>query len=540
MAVLELSLAVVAGLVLFLYGIENFSRQVQRSSSEKFRDMLTKLTKTPIRGALFGAVITAILQSSSATTVITVGLVNSGTISFAQSLGMIIGANIGTTITGQLIAFKLTKYASLFMVVGFISGVVSKKYRMFSKTLFYFGLLFFGLNIISGAVEPIKEDPQIVELFGKITGLPLTLAAGALFTAIVQSSSVTTGIVVILAQSGLFTLQQGFPILLGSNIGTTVTSMLASLKLSLHSKRAAVAHLLFNIGGVMLVLPFIGFMVKFIQVIGGSTSQQIANAHTLFNVGAGVIFIILIKPFKKLVLKIVPGEEEEILFKTKYLEDELPEDNNKAYKQIENELKYAFEVTHKIYKESITILETADTDLYKNVVKLEDLNDYLDEKIEDALLSLSERQLGEKEVEQITLLIRLSHALEQFGDAAKDLGKYTKNQIESGIKPPRDTKRGIKKVYDGFERKLSLLSQDYPLLTEENNAKLKKASSELRETISSRYKEHMGRLKNKDKKPELMFVEYIAIMESAISKLREIRKLCKLYTKTQSKKDGHI
>src|SRR3989338_182742 len=282
-------LGIFTGLVIFIFGIEHLSKEILLLAKQKFNEILRKSTKNRFVSTLLGTIISALMQSSTATTVITVSLVSTGIISFYQSLGIIFGANIGTTITVQFISLKITSLAHFFMIGGFILSIVGRSYRYLGKALFYFGLLFFGLNIISDAVLPIKDDPFILDLFSKLSNVFIALLAGFLVTATVQSSAITTGIVVVLAINGIISLSQALPILLGSNIGTTVTAFISSMRLNVFARRAALAHSIFNVMGVLLLLPFITPFSKFIMYIGGSEAQQIANAHTIFKIAAAFV-----------------------------------------------------------------------------------------------------------------------------------------------------------------------------------------------------------------------------------------------------------
>ncbi len=323
---LSLLFTIIPGLILFLYGIENFSREIMKIAGERFRTILGKVTANRFSGAFLGALVTATVQSSTATTVIAVGLVDAGMITFAQSIGVIIGANIGTTLTAQLVAFKLTSIAPFFILLGFLLSLFGRQYRFLGKPIFYFGLVFFSLDLISHAIEPLKSDPEIISLFAQLSNVFVAIVAGMIFTVFVQSSSVTTGIVVLLVGSGLLSLEQGIPLVMGANIGTTLTSFLAALKLGLHAKRAAFAHFLFNFGGVLIFIPFLYPFSDFILSFGGEPAQQMANAHLAFNLLAAAIFLILLKPFSKVIDHFVPGKEEEIiLFRPKYLGSVLTE-----------------------------------------------------------------------------------------------------------------------------------------------------------------------------------------------------------------------
>ncbi|HNU36246.1 MAG TPA: Na/Pi symporter, partial [Methanomassiliicoccales archaeon] len=352
----ELLFAIVPGLILFLYGIENFSKEIINSVGERFRETLGKLTKDRWRGAAFGALLTATVQSSAATTVIAVSLVNTGTISFASSMGVIVGANIGTTITAQLVAFKLTAFGPLFILVGFVWGLIGGRYKFIGKPLFYFGLVFFGLELVSGSLDPIREDPQIISLISNLDNFFIALLVGVLFTTAVQSSSVTSGLMVVLASSGLLTLEQTIPVLLGTNIGSTTTTLFASAKMDLWARRAATAHLLFNVAGVLIFIPLAGSLAAVVVDLTPDVGRQVANAHLIFNVVTAVIFLVLIRQFQKVVVRAVPGEEKEVLFRPKFLSKELPDDNIKAFRLIEQELGHSLEVTKELLDTSFSSL----------------------------------------------------------------------------------------------------------------------------------------------------------------------------------------
>ncbi|MDP3562970.1 MAG: Na/Pi symporter, partial [Methanoregula sp.] len=199
----ELVFAIIPGIILFLYGIEQFSREVQLAAGDYFRNLIQHLTKTPVRGTAAGALVTSLVQSSTATTIITVGLVNAGIISFTASLGIIFGANLGTTLTSQLVALNLTAFAPLFILIGFIIGIIPGRFRIFGRPVFYFGLVFFSLSLISSVMVPYRTDPELLALMAMMDTVFLQIAFGFLITNIFQSSSVTTGLVVVMSQNGL-------------------------------------------------------------------------------------------------------------------------------------------------------------------------------------------------------------------------------------------------------------------------------------------------------------------------------------------------
>lgn len=526
---LELAFAIVPGLILFLYGIEHFSREIQRIAGEKFRSLLSKVTETRAGGALLGAAVTATIQSSTATTVIVVGLVGAGIIPFMQSVGIIIGANVGTTVTGQLVALKLTAFAPFFILLGFLLSIFGREYKVLGKPIFYFGLVFFGLTLISEGIEPVKNDPAIVEIFSSLSDIFIALAAGILFTIIMQSSSVTTGIVVLLVGSGLLSIYQGIPLIMGANIGTTLTSMLASLNMDLFARRAAVAHFLFNIGGVVIFLPFLAMFADIVIDFGGTPAQQMANAHTLFNVIAAVIFLVALKPFVSAVEYLVPGKEREIIFRTKYLGDRLPASNKEAFRLIEKELGHSMEITVDMFRHSLYALKDG-SNIYMKVEKLESFNDFLDDKISDALITMSPRKLSKKEAAKTLLLVRMSNAVEQLGDLAKSLAFLREKMEDSRLHFTETALADLEQIHGQFEKNLIIVAGHVPRITDSERKSLRQNDVLLRKLITTEYEDHMIQLlKSREAYAGATFVDAISIIETSNAKVREIRKLSEEY-----------
>lgn len=528
---LELGFAIIPGLILFLYGIEHFSREIQRMAGEQFRTLLAKLTANPLKGAFLGAIATSIVQSSTATTVIAVGLVDAGIISFANSIGVIIGANVGTTLTAQLVALKLTYFAPFFILLGFLTSLFGGRYRFLGKPLFYFGLVFFSLDLISQAIEPFKTDPALTGLFSQFSNIFVAIGAGFLFTIIVQSSSVTTGLVVLLVGGGLLTLGQGIPLIMGANIGTTVTSFIASIKLDIYAKRAAFAHFLFNFGGVLIFLPFIFAFADVVESLGGTAAQQMANAHLAFNVIVAAIFLIAIRPFTAAVTRAIPGEDQEVVFRPKYLNGKLPESNEEACRSIGDEIAYSLEVTKQMYSYSIKILEGEAT-LHK-VEKLESLNDFLDDRISETILELSKRQISKKIATKTVLLVRMSNAIEQLGDMAKQLAVIANDGAESRFVLSKKSKSALELSYSKFEENLSLIANNAPALSDKDRKIIRRNDRILRAIITSSYKDHLKRLYSQKAYAGSEFVELVSVIESSNAKLREIRKLSEEYSRIQ-------
>ena len=295
---------IIAGLtaiILFIFGLENFSAEIEQISGEKFRKFLGKATKIPLVGLFIGALVTAIIQSSSATSVITISLVNAGVLSFKNSVGIIFGSNIGTTVTAQLVAFKLTAYAPLLIIVGFILSLIRSRISIFGKSVFYFGFVFFSLNLISSSLQPLQQEPELIKYLTQPQNPLIAVLIGCLFTAIVQSSSVTTGLAIIFTQQGLLSLENAVPLIMGANIGTTATALIAMFNMDLAAKKTALSHFLFNVGGVLIFLPVFMMFGDRLNETGANPAIALANVHMVFNVVTSVAFIVFINPFTKVV-----------------------------------------------------------------------------------------------------------------------------------------------------------------------------------------------------------------------------------------------
>lgn len=294
------------GLALFLFGMEQMSDALKAVAGERMKDILAKLTTNRFMGAVTGAFVTAIIQSSSVTTVLVVGFITAGLMSLAQSIGVIMGANIGTTITAQIVAFKVTKAALLMIGIGFTMLFASKNERtkQYGGMLMGLGMIFFGMSVMSDAMSPLRSYQPFLDLMKTMENPFVGILVAAAFTGLVQSSSATTGIVIVMASQGFITLPTGIALAFGANIGTCVTALLASIGKPREAVRAALVHVLFNVAGVLVWLGFIDQLAAFVQSISpadpslsgaerlaAEAPRQIANAHTIFNVANTLIFI---------------------------------------------------------------------------------------------------------------------------------------------------------------------------------------------------------------------------------------------------------
>jgi len=338
----NMGMKLLGGLALFLYGMEQMADALKAVAGERMKTILAKLTSNRFMGAATGAFVTAIIQSSSVTTVLVVGFITAGLMSMAQSVGIIMGANIGTTITAQIVAFKVTKYALLMVASGFGMLFFSKqeKIKHYGGMLMGLGLVFFGMSVMSDAMSPLRSYQPFLDMMTRMENPFIGILVAAGFTALIQSSSATTGIVIVMATQGFITLEAGIALAFGANIGTCVTAMLASIGKPREAVRAAVVHVLFNVFGVLLWLGLIPYLAEVVtwlspahpelsgtDKLAAEAPRQIANAHTVFNIMNTIIFIGFTGQFARLVEKLVPDKplDESKVIKPKFLDAELLE-----------------------------------------------------------------------------------------------------------------------------------------------------------------------------------------------------------------------
>jgi len=309
MSNLRVFLAIVAAIVLFLYGLEGFSKEIQRVGGTTLNKWLGRLTKSRWLGILLGAVAAAIIQSSSAVTSLTVALVDAGIMSFRSSLGVMLGSNVGTTSTAWLVSLKLTSIGPFFIVFGTLLSALPTRFKMLGKAAFYFGFIFFSLDVVSFTLKPLAQNAVFTELLSR-SGTPLMgVLAGSLITAIVQSSSITTGLCILLVQQNLMSATAAIPIVIGSNIGTTVTALIASIKMQRTAQRVAVANLCFNAFAVLLVLPFLGRFAVTVVRFAAEPGMAVAWAQLLFNLVMVVAALLALRIFRGRLEALEPGTQ---------------------------------------------------------------------------------------------------------------------------------------------------------------------------------------------------------------------------------------
>lgn len=521
----QIFLGVISALVLFLYAIDNLSNELQSLASEKFRTVLSKVVKNKYAGALVGIVATAITQSSTVVIVTVMTLVNTGVISFTNSLGVMLGSHIGTTLTAQLALVNSAAIASILIIIGFVLELLGKKFRYVSKPIFFLGLILFSLHLVSLSIEPLRENPEIMQLFSHLSNPILAYFASAIFTIIVQSSSVSTGMIVILASGGMVPIEVAIPMILGANMGTSFTALILSLKLNLYARRAGIANFLVNFLGTLLFMIFLNPFTSLMTSIATGVGQQVALAHLLFNLFSAVIFLLLLKPFEKLIVKIVKGQEEEILFETKYIDEDQSKNLQSRIKDIKKELAYSIESTIKIYQKAVSAFYNTNKLTLMEIHKLETLNDFLDDEITKAIISLSKFKLSEKDAQRTVALVKISNTIEQLGDLGKDFSQIFERVHDLGIEE-KDV--NIEKLVDIHNRLMELfriIEKAILGATEQELMDIKLKEEEIYTLIREEFDIHVNKLQKDDRYNGGSFVDAISIIELSVSKVRDIRKL---------------
>lgn len=414
---ISVTIGLLGGLALFLFGMHEMSDGLKSAAGEGLKTLLEKLTSNRFMAATTGAAVTAIIQSSSVTTVLLIGFVNAGVMTLKQSVGVIMGANVGTTVTGQIAAFKVTEYSWLMIALGFAVMSLSKRgtSRHYGTMLFGLGMLFLGMDQMSQATEPLRSFQPFIDLMRQMNNPLLGIMLGAAFTALVQSSSATTGIVITLASAGFLSLEGGIALAIGANIGTCFTAMLATIGKPTVAVRTAVVHVIFNLLGALLWVGFISQLADFtrgfspeshlqgIERLAAETPRQIANANTIFNIANTCILIWFVGPITQLAIRLVPDAKTaapQRAVKPKYLESIYLKTPSLALDRVRMEIENLGEQTIEMVSLLPVVATGSDADLDQLVTRASDIGG-LHSEILDYLRRLDVSELSDAETLQM-------------------------------------------------------------------------------------------------------------------------------------------
>ena len=489
---LQIIFGLLGGLAVFLFGMNMMSECLQKAAGEKMKSILSLLTKNPVMGVIAGALTTAVLQSSSATTVMAIGFVSAGLMTLRQAISIILGANIGTTVTAQIIAFNITDYIFIIIFIGFVVSFLLKSERAknIGQTIFAFGLLFLGIETMGDVMEPLASSQFFLDLIARVSDMPvLGLAVGTLMTLVVQSSSATIAVLQnFAAQAGpdgvtsILGLAGAIPILLGNNLGTTITAVLASIGQSKDAKRTAAAHCLFNASGCLLFIWFVGPFSKLIQMISTKgpevdvIARQIANAHTIFNVVMTLIWIPLIPLMVKIVMKIIPAPKKAVFHPDRpiILDDKMINQPVAALQLIAREVVHCSKIAEEMLSEVIVAVREGDKHCLHVISDKGELIRDISEKMSGYLAELfSAGVLTEAQAAQTVRLTYILNDLDRIGTLCVEVAKHVWDKEENKYQYSR---RAMEEVQESLEIIKEMYDDAMDVLVTKDKEKAKKLS----------------------------------------------------------------
>ncbi|MDO5041402.1 MAG: Na/Pi cotransporter family protein [Peptoniphilus sp.] len=432
-------LGLMSGLVLFLFGMEMMSSALELFAGKRLHTTIEKLTSSPLKGVLVGTVVTAIIQSSSATTVMAVGFVNARLMTISQAVGVIMGANVGTTITGQLVALNITKIAPVIAFVGFAiyKGAKNDRTKYLGQVVLGLGMLFVGMEMMSTSMKPLRDKPIFVELMTKFQNPFLGVAVGAIFTAIIQSSSSSVGILQAISSQGLIDLHSSMYIIFGFNIGTCITSVLSAIGASKNAQRTSAVHVLFNLIGTFLfiafarALPIADFVIN---ISGPRGAAQVANMHTFFNILTTIVLFPFSNKLAALATKLIPGKDEKAdSLSLQYITDRNMIDTNLALTNVRAETNRMVELAKENYDMTMSIFLNFDQEKYDKVFRNEETINFLNSNITKYIIDVLGNRMNDNTATSFTNYMRIVRDIERIGDHLKSIAEFAKTNMERGL-----------------------------------------------------------------------------------------------------------
>jgi len=446
MDVLAVAFGTIGGFAIFLYALHGLSASLEKFAGEKVKQVLAKLTGNPVKGMFVGAFTATMLQSSSLTMIVLIGLINAGILTLKQGIGVMLGSEIGTTITGQLIAFKIGVFFLPLIALGFFLFSLSKdsRYKNLGQMIMSFGLIYLGMDIMSSSIQPLQSEPGLSDFLFTFGQFPLYgLIAGILVTAMFQSSAALVGLVISLGISNLITLPAAIAMILGANIGTCVGELFAVIGSSLSSKRLAIAQLAINVFGIALFFPFIGNFSGFLQTLSPELPRQIANAHTIFNVTITVIMLPLTGFLVAVLKRLLPGEEAQIKRGTMFIDEKLFASPSIALSQAEKEALRMGSLTCEMLDKAISAIQEDKKEAIAKVKELEGIVDEIYHAIDKFLNDSRFVNLNEKEFRKLAYLKHSLNDIERVGDHANNLAELAEKKMKKDLQFSKDASMEI-------------------------------------------------------------------------------------------------
>jgi len=461
----HMSMQLLGGLAVFLFGMEQMADSLKKVAGNQMKIILGALTTNRVMGLVTGTIVTSVIQSSSVTTVMLVGFVTAGLMSLSQAIGVILGADIGTTITAQIVAFKVTEYALLLVAIGFLLIFTTKRdvSKHYGALIMGLGMIFFGMGIMSEGMKPLRSYDPFIELMQDVSHPAIGILVGTFFTGLVQSSSATMGVVIAMAMQGLISLEAGIALALGANIGTCATAGLAAIGKPREAVRVAVAHVTFKVVGVLMIVWFIPPFAEIVRTISplhaelsglnrlaAETPRQIANAHTIFNVGIALIFLPLASLFARFCEWVVPDKPfvEPVVIQPRYLDNELLSTPPLAIDRVRREIGRLGELIKGMLEAALPTVLKGGEDELRRLEEMDSDVDILHGHIIKYLGLISIRELSVAESDEVLELVQAANNLEQIGDIIEtNIVRIGHQRIGEGVVVSKATTQVIERFH---------------------------------------------------------------------------------------------
>ena len=524
-------IGLLGGLAIFLYGMEMMSNGLELVAGDKLRVIIEKMTSNFFKAIFVGTLVTAIIQSSSATTVMVVGFVNAGLMTIYQAVGIIMGANIGTTITGQLVALNISAMAPIIAFIGFILHSFSKDSRKASlgQAIMGLGFLFMGMDFMSNAMEPLRDYPGFVTMMTRFENPFIGVIAGTLITAIIQSSSAALGILQAIANQGVIPFKSAMYIVLGFNIGTCITSVLSTLGSSKNAKRTALAHVLFNIIGTFIFIilsifiPIDKIVLSFSREL---PAAQIANLHTLFNIATTIILLPFSRKLAELSIRLIPGKDkEQEEMSLQYINKNVSKDAHATFTDVRAEINRLLDIVNKNYQYAIDLLIKFDEDKYDKIFQIEKVVNHLNKEISAFIIDALSLPMDEETSANFVSYLRISRNLERVGDHSKNIADVTKLKEEEKLDFTNIAYQDLETLNYTIEKMLEVMRED--LSKEERVKNTGTYYRKMQKDIDKFRLDHMLRMRDRTCDPEsgLLYEKTLTATERISSYLSNAAKL---------------
>ena len=523
----EIILSMAGGLGLFLFGMTVMSESIEKVAGAKLRSILEMFTTNRFTGLVVGIIFTGIIQSSSACTVMGVSFVNSGLMSLYQAAGVIYGANIGTTITSQLVSFNLSEAAPIILLAGVLTMMLGKGKQNAEKigeVIVGFGILFMGLSGMSGAMEGMKDSPGVMQLLSSLHSPILAVLMGTVLTAIIQSSSVTVSIVLLMANEGLLGLPISLFIILGCNIGACASALLASMTGKKDAKRAAMIHFLFNVIGTVLFYIILMVGMEYVidgimSISGGNAGRFVANAHTIIK----IFQVIMLFPFSNAIVKLtyvlVPGDDKKVgyrdSFQLKYIGEKVVFNPATAVVEVMKEIERMASLATENLNRAMNALITLDNEDIEDVYEVEKNINFLNHSITNYLVKINQATLPIEDLKSIGALFHVVNDIERIGDHAENVADSAKQRIGTDVNFSKEAQRGLGEMLDMVNNLIQYSLEMFSTGTEDHLEDIMRLEDAVDEKERELQKDHVGRLTRNECSPEagMLFSDIVSGLE---------------------------